>query len=62
MTKKGEFEKTNELLQELAYIMKYLLAIELKEGGVPQVEIGKRLKIATKKVNQMLRGIKNLKD
>ena len=45
-----------QIMKELNNNTKYLLAIELSKSGLTQSEIGKRLKIATKKVNEMLKG------
>ncbi len=44
------------------YIRKYMLAIELFKLGLTQKEIGKRIRMKTATVNQMLKGLKKTKD
>jgi len=52
--------KKQESVDELKTIVKLLqnlLAIELWRGGLSQVEISKRLRVATVTVNKMLKGV-----
>ncbi len=39
------------------YLLNYLVALELFKLGLSQVDIGKRLRLQTAIVNQMLKGI-----
>ena len=54
----GELDKK---LDTIIGILKQMLAIELYKLGMPQTEIAKRLHIATKGVNEMLKGLKKEK-
>ena len=49
--------KLNDDFSKIAQYLQSLLAIELWRGGLSQVEIGKRLSIATGTVNKILKGI-----
>lgn len=40
------------------YILEYLLVLELYRLGLGQGDIGKRLGVATSKINTMLKGIR----
>lgn len=41
---------------DLAYLLHYLVAIELWRSGISQNDIAKRLSIGTHAVNEMLKG------
>ena len=44
-------------LEDLVYLIQWLVAIELWKGGVAQAEISKRLGIAVGSVNKYVKGI-----
>lgn len=54
-----KFEKTTANIERL---LKYLIAIELAKCGVGQVEIGKKLGVATGTVNKWVKGVKPIID
>lgn len=49
--------KLNDDFSKMTQYLQSLLAIELWRGGLSQVQIGKRLGIATGTVNKILKGI-----
>ncbi len=49
-------------LDALIELMQQLLALELSRSGVSQVEIGKRVHVATATVGEMLKGVKKKND
>lgn len=55
MQKANNIEKKLDTLIEL---MQQLVVLELARSGVPQVEIGKRIHVATSTVGKMLKGVK----
>ncbi len=50
-------EKILQVLQEIESLLKAQLVIELYKSGINQGEIAKRLHVATKEVNDLLKGI-----
>lgn len=48
----------NKQLENIASLLKHLLAIELYKSDVKQQDIGKHLKMSTASVNKLLKGIK----
>lgn len=54
MENSSAVEQKLDVLIDLA---RQLLALELAKSGLKQTEIGKRLHIATKTVNSMLKGV-----
>lgn len=46
---------------DTAYLLKYLLALELFRFGLPQAEIGKRVHMQTAVINKMLKGLNKKK-
>jgi DNA-binding IclR family transcriptional regulator len=51
-------DRIEEKLDTIIELLKYLVAVELARGGVPQAKIAKRVKLATATVNKMLQGVK----
>lgn len=49
--------KSRDDLSDIAQLLQNLLAIELWRGGLSQVKIAKRVGVATKTVNGMLKGV-----
>jgi hypothetical protein len=54
MADDSRIEKKLDAITEL---LKYLIAIDLARGGVPQSEIAKRVKMATATINKMVKGV-----
>lgn len=54
-------DPTIKKLDEIAALLKDLLILELGNQDVPQVEIGKIVKIATHRVNRLLKHSKKSK-
>lgn len=52
--------KGNDDMPTMVQLLRNLLAIELWRSGLSQAEIGKRLGIATKSVNSMLKGVRRV--
>ena len=55
---KGSSQTTEQKLDIMIELLQHLLVLELARSGVKQAAIGKHVRIATAKVNGMLRGVK----
>ncbi len=54
----ADIRKNGETLESVTWLLQNLLAIQLWRGGVSQKEIGKRLGVATARVNKILKSVK----
>ena len=49
-------------LDEVIRLLQHILALQLADRGVKQIEIGKHLHVATSTVGKLLKGVKNSDD
>lgn len=50
-------DQNNKPLERIEGLLKHILAIQLYQSGVKQQLIAKHLKVATAKVNELLKGV-----
>lgn len=56
-----QYQKLSKRISSIEVLLKQGIAIELTKSGIGQVEIGKRLGIATGTVNKWVKGVKAVK-
>ena len=54
----GDTVRVEEKLDTVIELLQHLLALQLAERGVKQVDIGKHLGVATATVSKLLKGVK----
>jgi predicted transcriptional regulator len=55
---KNDDTELKEKLDTIIVLLQHIFALELASRGVRQVEIGKRIHVATATVGKMLKGVK----
>lgn len=53
-----QYQELNKRISNIEVLLKQAVAIELAKNGIGQVEIGKRLSVATGTVNKWVKGVK----
>lgn len=53
-----QYQELNKRISNIEVLLKQTVAIELAKNGIGQVEIGKRLGVATGTVNKWVKGVK----
>jgi len=59
---KKQYKKLEKITTNIEGLLKHLIAIELAKCGIGQVEIGKKLGVATGTVNKWVKGVKPVID